>query len=255
MHIIIGSSAAIAHGVDIKRSKGIKDVDTFSNEGHEGEDSFFHPLLLNYFKDTDNRIATVDELTTIKYSHSFWELKNGSWGKHMADLLTLQKHGGKVIEELFVVLYEIWQEVHGKKVVDLNKEEEDFFNDGVKKVYVHDTIHESVAYPNRPVYEQCLEDGRSVKMDMKKVWAMDKEQQLKMFEEEICTIALERILIPKDYNYSAGAAYQWALRRVITSLTKGKSARFIVDNFEHFKKPVPGYVDNHLNAKHVLVKV
>lgn len=252
MRIIIGSTAALERGVPIKR-KSVKDVDTFSNEPLPGDDSFFHPLLLDYFKDTDNRFATVDELTTIKYSHAFWALKNGSWGKHMADLEVLKAFGGKVIEPLFEILYAIWEEEHGAKIISLAQEEEDFFNKNIKRVYVHDSIHESVAYPNRPVYESCLKDGKSVELDMKKVWGMDKSLQLKMFEEEICTIALERILIPRDYNHSPGGAYQWALCRTITSLTKGKSARFIVDNFSHFKKPVKDYLDNHLAAKHVLV--
>ena len=50
----------------------------------------------------------------------------------MADLEVLKAFGGKVIEPLFEILYSIW--------------EEDFFNKNVKRVHVHDSIHESVAY-------------------------------------------------------------------------------------------------------------
>lgn len=250
MRLVIGSTAARENGVNLGREP--KDVDTFTNQDDIGEDSFWDDRFLDYWDDDTDRVATIDELTTIKYSHSFWELRNGSWGKHMADLLKLRAAGGEVIEELYTILYAVWETRHGKKVLNLQKEADEFFTDAVKRRFVHDTIHESIAAPDRPVYEECLRDGHSVDMDMKKVWAMPVEHQLKMFREEIYVTALERKVIPANYEGSSGAAYQWALRRTITSLTKGKSARFLVDHFDELKRPDEDYVKHHLDHGDVL---
>jgi len=78
------------------------------------------------------------------------------------------------------------------------------------------------------------------------------EEQVMLFREEICATALERWMIPTKYKYSPGLAYKRALVKTITSLTKGKSARFIVTNFEHFMKP-HDYMSIHYSKQHKLL--
>lgn len=251
MKLIIGSTAAVQQGVDLGRTP--KDLDMFTDGA--GGDSFFDERFLEYWSLDTNRYATVDELTTIKTSHAYWELRNGSWSKHMADLLKLRAAGGHVIEELHSVLYAVWEDRYGKKVLNLDKEAEDFFSDAVPRIFVHDTIHESIAAPNRPIYEECLKDDHSVNMDMSKVWNMPVDRQLEMFREEIYVTALERKIIPSEYTMSPGAAYQWALRRTITSLTKGRSARFLVDHFDQLTRPAKKYVDHHKQHGDRLVRI
>jgi hypothetical protein len=171
----------------------------------------------------------------------------------MHDLLELQRRGAQLIPELHDLLYKIWEDEHGKKQVDLTKEADDFFADAVKRPYDHDSIHLSVAYtPGHPLYDDALKPGKTVQMDMNVVWSWPFEQQIKLFREEVYVTALERLVIPSNYRYSPGAAYQWALRRTITSLTKGRSARFMVSNFEQFRKPGP-YVERHLANAHYLI--
>ncbi|MBO0676912.1 hypothetical protein JRC04_05505 [Mycolicibacterium sp. S2-37] len=201
------------------------------------------------------RHATPDELLTIKHSHAYWELKNGTWGKHMADLLELKRRGAQLIPQWHDVLYKVWEDLHGKKVVDLTQESDEFFTDAVKRIYDHDSIHRSVAFAGKPIYEECLKDGKSVQIDMAKVWAMPHERIMQMFREEIYVTALERIVIPKGYQTSAGAAYQWALRRTITSLTKGKSARYLVSHFDEIARPTADYVKIHLANADYLEKL
>lgn len=201
-------------------------------------------------------VATPDELYTIKHSHAYWELKNNSWGKHMADLLDLKRRGAKLIPEWHDVLYRVWEDLHGKKQVDLTQESDEFFTDAVRRIYDHDSIHHSVAYtPGKPIYDECLKDGKTVQMDMGKVWAMPHARIVQMFREEIYVTALERLVIPNDYKYSPGAAYQWALRRTITSLTKGRSAQFIVSHFDEFRKPDLDYVQRHKDKSHFLKRL
>jgi len=218
-------------------------------------DVFWDDRLTELIPENTARAATLDELYTIKFSHSYWELRNGSWSKHMMDLVDMKRAGAQLIPAWHDLLYKVWEDLHGKKVVDLTQEAEEFFTDAVKRIYVHDSIHESVAYGDRPIYEECLKDGHSVQMDMAKVWAMPKERQLQMFREEIYVTALERLVIPQNYQCSPGAAYQWALRRTITSLTKGRSAKFLVENFDVLRKPDIDYVKQHLSKSDKLVRL
>lgn len=256
--LYIGSMAAVQeHGVPLGRLP--KDVDTFSNMwNHEDrEDNFWDDRFVSsgWLYPDELRFATLDELYTIKHSHAYWELPNGSWPKHMADLLRLQDAGGTLIPWLHDLLYEVWTERHGAKRVNLDMDKADFFDDGVRRKYDHDSVHYSVAYGDRPLYERFLKAPPSVMIDMAKVWAADHETIVRLFREEVYATALERIVIPSEYRASPGAAYQWALRRTITSLTKGRSARFIVSNYREFYRPDPDYVARHLAKSDQLIEV
>lgn len=253
--LTIGSVAMHHHGVG---NRVPKDCDVFSPETGlwpDQYDVFWHPTFSEWIPEGSERIATLDELYTIKVSHSYWELPNGSWSKHMYDILDLKRAGAKLDLDLHKKLYKVWEETHGKKVMNLDQDKTEFFDDAVRRIYDHDSLHDSVAFGDRPIYEEILKDGASVDIDSRKLWALPHEQIVKLFIEEICVTALERIVIPKNYKASPSGAYFWALRRTITSLTKGRSARFIVENFEEFKNPDPGYVQRHLDNAHKLIRL
>lgn len=254
MALIIGSVAMKNLFDDFREPK---DLDYFSQKepaflaaGYAVVDGFWHDKLEGTSLDR-NDMATLDELYTIKVSHSYWDLKNGSWSKHIADIIFMQNHGAKLDLELHKLLYEIWVEVHGAKKMNLAQAAGNFFDDAVKRIYVHDSIHESVAYGDRPLYELLLKDGETVDMDPKKMWALDHETLVKLFREEIAATALERWMIPTNYKFSPGRAYTMALRKTVTSLTRGKSARFIVTNIQDFIKP-HDYMAIHRSKIHKL---
>lgn len=246
MQIVIGSTAIKDYFEDFPREPN--DFDVFSDESPvlQPADQYFHPKMLQYWWKGEARFATPDEMYTVKLSHSAWELPNGTWNKHMADLMFLKHKGCEVIEPLYKLLYEIWEEKHGKKKMSLNQDSSEFFDDAVKRKYDHDSIHYSVAYdPGKPMYERVMADGESVKTDMKKVWALPFEDQIRLFREEVYATALERIVVPRDYVVSSGLAYHWALRRTITSLTKGKSSRFLAENYDILYQADIDYVSHH----------
>jgi hypothetical protein len=260
--LIIGSMAAVQeHGVPLGRLP--KDLDVFSDASVDDladngirTDPFWDDRLYEWLgRDSGTRYATLDELYTIKHSHAYWELPNGSWNKHMTDLLRLEDAGAELIEDVHDLLYWVWQGKHGAKRVNLDMDKLDFFDDGVRRKYDHDSVHYSVAYGDRPLYEDFLKAPPSVMIDMPKVWSADHETIVKLFREEVYATALERIIIPQDYRVSPGAAYHWAVRRTITSLTKGRSARFIVSNYRDFKDPDPHYVARHRAKSHLLIEV
>lgn len=198
-------------------------------------------------------VATPDELYTIKISHSFWEV-NGSanWNKHACDIVFLSRHGAQFIRELYDILLPIWKERYRKNTIKLQKPAVEFFDDAVHRTYDHDSLHESVAYGARPLYESILREGSDVAVDNSKFRAMDHATQIRMVREEIYATALERKLIPDDYRGSPRSAYHWALRRTATSLFKGEWALFLMLNLDELMVPDCDYKARHLANKHKL---
>jgi hypothetical protein len=191
--------------------------------------------------------ADPDELYTIKISHGHWEVNGpAGWDKHARDIIFLSRKGAQFKRELYDILLPIWKEKYKKNPVSLNKTSDEFFDDAVKRKYQHDSLHESVAYGERPLYESILRDGSDVAVDSSKFRAMDYETQLRLVREEVYATALERILIPRDYKGSPGAAYWWALRRTATSLFKGEWSLFLLTHLDDLRRPDCDYVKRHL---------
>ncbi|GAA3473848.1 DUF7275 domain-containing protein [Nonomuraea roseola] len=253
MNMLVVGSTALAHWYGDTAIEP-KDLDVFSATDATGADVFWDDDFTPWLAERrGTAYATPDELITIKASHAYWDLRNGSWHKHMGDLLFLKKRGARIIPELHDMLYRVWERRHGVKQVNLTLEAADFFNDAVRRIYDHDSIHDSVAYGERPLYESVLKDGATVQVDMSKVRALSYDDQVRLFREEIYATALERQVIPSDYTCSPRWAYAWALRRTITSLTKGWSARFIVANYDVFYRPDMNYVARHLSRADRLI--
>lgn len=254
MKVLIGSQA-LKEYIDIGREP--VDIDYFSDRTFdkvEGThvDPFYHPDLTEYFSE-EPRVATLDELYTIKMSHIFWDLRNGTWEKHAKDLMLMKQNGAELIEPLYKLLYSIWKQVHGDKKANLSQGAMDFFNDKVVRTYVHDSIHASVAYYDAPLYERILADNEEVKVDKSKWDAMSYEDKLKCVREEVYATALERLVIPSNYTYSPRRAYAWALRRTVTSLARGWFALFIAENLDKLWSPDVDYVQVHRDNSDKLI--
>lgn len=200
-----------------------------------------------------NRIATPDELYTLKISHAFWEV-NGpqGWNKHASDIVFLSRKGAQFVRPLYDIVLPIWKERYRRNPTNLNQNAASFFADAVVRKYDHDSLHESVAYGDQPLYESLLREGSDVAIDNAKFWAMEHETQIKVVREEVYATALERILIPADYKKSPRSAYAWALRRTATSLFKGEWALFLMLNLDELMRPDCDYVARHLSNKHRL---
>lgn len=257
MIILIGS-AALEQYIDLKRRP--KDRDYFASGSvaktydWQPVETFTHPALEEWFG-TEIRTATLNELYTIKLSHIFWDLKNKSWEKHCYDLMLMRRAGAEFDMGLYAVLYKIWEEVHGKKKANLNASPEDFFNKQVSRIYEHDSIHHSIAYYDRPMFERILRDGHEVAVDIAKWEALSLEDKFKTVREEVYATALERQIIPSNYTASPRAAYQWALKKTITSFSKGWFPLFIVTHLEELWKPDINYVLRHKENSDKLIKL
>lgn len=199
--------------------------------------------------------ASLDELYTIKLSHSFWELRNGSWDKHMNDMLLLGEMGAHVNEELYAILYSMWETRYGKKKVNLEKEEREFFTGAVKRVYEHDSVHAALAGDgNTPAFYSILRDGHTVAVDRVKFESLSFSDQLKCASEEAGVIAFER---KSCFNGGKNwrSDYLWAMKKLMTTLSKGWFARFIAENWSQLCAPEFNFVEKIYANEHLLVPV
>lgn len=249
--MLIGSAAMRSHFDDARQAA---DLDIFSPREMEGIDTFWHPGLEDFVNPNPEWVANPDELYTIKISHSFWNL-HGTWRKHMSDAIFLERKGAKFLPDLHTRLYAIWEDVYGKKPVHLNMTKEEFFEDKIVRIYDHDSLHESVAYYDRPLYLRILKNGSSVAVDRSKFDALSYEDQLRLAREEIYANALERKVIPDEYLGSPGAAYSWSVQQTITSLSKGWFALFVALNYDRLRLPDCDYVARHLANADKLIKL
>lgn len=232
MTTLIGSRALRHYFED---SREPDDTDYFSKDDIPGAECFWHDDLASW---NFGEIATPDEQYTIKVSHSFWNIK---WEKHIADIVFLQRKGAQFIPELYDILYPLWAERYGKKKAYLNTRANEFFDDNVDRTYEHDSIHESISYYDRPLFERILKDGEEVAVDKAKFDALEYDDKCRLVREEVYATALERYIIPENVT-SPGAAYSKALKQLIVSYSKGWFPLFVVLNFDQLKRADVDYI-------------
>ena len=258
MKTLVGSTA-LSHYLPVNRE--IKDTDYFSDKKIENSDCFYHPDLEKWdWSDT----ATLDELYTIKLSHSYWVLPNNSWEKHIYDLITMKKNGAHLILELHDILYPIWEERYGAKKVNLNMEPEEFFNTNITRKYEHDSVHAAIAYGDEPLFNEILRDDHKIAVSEEKFNNLDYDTQCKLVREEVYATACERIIIPAldmtpadrmrhGFSLNPNKAYHTMLKKIITSLSKGWFPRFILDNMHVLIMPDVNYVQRLQDNKNKLI--
>lgn len=245
MKVIVGSTALEYFGFNRREPV---DVDTWYDIGSPpAGDATKTPLNILERIPTVEGYATPDAVYTIKCSHLAWDIK---WDKTKADILWLQSKGCVLLPWLYSVLKSHSETVHGdKSYLSLYKSKDRFFDDHVTYVYDHDYLHELVAYPNIPIYTKCLKEGESVMISKEKFFAMNYEDRVRMFKEEIVVIACERWLLNPHWKgkLSVNKAYKLSLKKTITSLTKNWANDFIVQNLQDFVKTDTRMFDHILN--------
>lgn len=180
-------------------------------------------------------IATQSQLYALKMSHCFWNI---NWAKTMSDIAFFQNEGVYFNEDLFNMLYETWEKIHGNKRAKLKGvSNEEFFTSTVNRKFRHDDLHERLAYSARPMYERCKPNLDEAYISKKMFNNMDWEDRIKMAREEIWVTALERFLIPSNFKEPVAAAYWKACKLLLTSMTKGFFATFIALNWLILRRP------------------
>lgn len=231
--VLIGSDIIRNNFPDFKRDKTDTDylVEVVTEKPSREIEYYSIPPLWNDLNNDQTQL-TLNQLYTLKVSHSYWNIH---WDKTMFDISYLKEKGCILDEKLHDNLYEHWKTVHGIKNVNLNKHTEEFFTDAVERKFNHDELHKIVAYYDEPLFKRILINKNKTLVSKKKFFEMDFIDQIRIVKEEAIVIALERFIIPQTTR-NFMVAYNRALKILITSATKGWFPKFIVLNFNEIRK-------------------
>lgn len=243
MNLLIGSRA-LNYWFDSVKISDDTDWDVISPEPIEGCE-WHDPNLLNN-KDVVNyasrnlvvlpngdtaRVVYPLGLALIKRSHLHRSLSFQKHITHYHKVLRYQHvfdySDKKFLEERIALTKEQFPQGNP----NLMQSKEDFFDDAVPKVYDHDYLHELVAYYDKPLYTRLLRDTSLAWCENNKWVTLTDANKALCVAEEVQVIAIERFLIPKNWEYPCKLAYMKALEKVCTTLCSGWFRDFAIDNY------------------------
>ena len=242
--MIIGSTALKYYFPDFKREpKDLDIIDKIQNyiiNGSVKIERLTNPILIDYYNDRCPTYIGLNELYTLKISHSFWELENGSWDKHIFDIQFMKENGCKLIQSLFYDLYNYWNKIHGEnKRSNLEMTSKDFFNNALKFPIPHDDLHYILIkheYFNqkKPTFDKILKDGEEVAVDEQKFNLLTEKEKYNLVVEEVMCMAMERY--NKDYYKTA---FSKMLKKFIISHAPMWEALWIIQNHKELIRTIP----------------
>ena len=189
--------------------------------------------------ETGDRVISPYGLAIIYRSHLH---RDWNWDAHITKyhkfILPLLKNDLHLSDPILLERIKLTKEAYPQGNPKLNKSNDEFFDDPVKKVYDHDFLHELYAYEDRPMFEKLK---RPEQFDLawctKDLWdKLSQTQKLQCVAEETYVIATERFMVPNNWNYPTKKAYYFALKKVCTTLTSGWFRDFAIDNFSEVFK-------------------
>jgi hypothetical protein len=177
-------------------------------------------------------VVTPIGLTIIKRSHLWRDLSFQKHITHYHKHLARYRAGFTEVDELILEnRTKLTMAAYPQGHPSLKKSVEDFFDDYVEKKYNHDYLHELVAYHDKPLYTQLQRDASSAWCD-KDLWdKLSNDDKIKCVAEETQVIAIERFLVPSNWNYAPRHAYLKSLDKVCTTLCSGYFRDFAIDNY------------------------
>lgn len=185
----------------------------------------------------DVQIADPAVLLAVKKSHLNLPI---NWWKHVMDY-----HKLKALDPFMSADHnKAWQmrrvesETRWGKMPkpNLMVSNEEFFGKSqkvVNRIFVHDDLHLSTCFYDRPLYEKLKTDQTLAWCDGKLFAALSHEDQIKCVQEEAFSIALERKVIPalnEKAIYAPELAFRYAVERIGTTLTSGWFREFTQEN-------------------------
>lgn len=177
--------------------------------------------------------ASKEACLALKLSHRF-KKDSPHFLKTMRDVQAYKAAGIVLtpeLENLWLPQREAETYTYNHPKLDVSKGE--FFSgDGVRYVYDHDSIHETVAILEKPAYTFYMQDGAQVMTDKDKFFACDEKIRLYGVYEEACVLALERSQIPFDFKPDPRYSFELALMKVCTSITSGWFRWYAWENYD-----------------------
>jgi hypothetical protein len=233
--MLIGSRALNFWNSKMKISSNT-DWDIISTEPIEGAE-WHRPCLLNNadlerftrddcvidFKGIELHVVNPWGLSAVKRSH-LW--RNISFQKHIThyhrQMIPYKRQNyNDEIEAFLQKRIELTMKEFPQGYPKLNKSVQDFFDDYVVKKYDHDYLHEIVAYYDKPLYTRLQSDPSKAWCE-RDLWdKLSLEDKTKCVAEEASVIAIERFLVPRNWEYSVRHSYLKAIDKICTTLCSG----------------------------------
>ncbi len=254
--MIIGSKSIKKNFPDFPREP--KDIDIIGEDnGIEYDvrvEYLKNPVLTDYVLNKYGYIpefCPINELYTLKISHSLWSLDNGSWEKHIWDIQWLKEKGCFLIKDLFELLYQYWSEVHGvRKSSKLDMSASEFFDNFVGYPVEHDYLHELLIKNDffngqeSPMYKKVLKDGAEVDVCENKFNSLSFNEKYNLVIEEVMVMAIERY---GDIYYKS--AFNRMLKKFILNHAPIWESIWIIENHKYILTNIPFNFIDFLNQE------
>lgn len=200
------------------------------------------------------QVADAATLYAVKRSHLNLPL---NWWKHIIDY-----HKLKALKPELTSLHEkAWRmrrvecEARYKKTPkpNLMVSNEEFFGKSqkvVNRVFVHDDLHFSTCFYERPMYEKLKHDQSLAWCDNKLFNGLSHGDKIKCVQEEAFALALERKVVPamnEGRTYSADLCFRHGVERIGTTLTSGWFREFTQENAMEILEHGVDYVGKFLS--------
>ena len=243
-NLLIGSRALAMFSNTVK-IKETTDYDVISVKPIEGTEWHDPDFLLNHelekyatdykFSFNGKAIYVVNPrgLAIVKRSHLWRDL---SFQKHVTHyhkngLADFRRYFNAADESLLDKRTAATRKEYPQGNPNLYQSVEGFFDDAVTKKYNHDYLHELIAYQSKPMYTK-LQHNPELAWCEKVLWdKLSHTEQLQCVAEEAYVIAIERFLVPKQWDYPYRLAYTRSLDKVCTTLCSGWFRDFAIDNY------------------------
>lgn len=201
------------------------------------------------------KVPSTVILALTKRSHALWPIH---WNKTIRDYHTLRsldpREPTKDEWSYHNMRRSEVETRHDIKAKNLDVSNDEFFarsEKAVQRRVPHDSLHEVVAYGERPLFERFKRDINKAKLDRDLFEAAEDCEKLRLVREEAMVIALERAVIPSwpVDSVDPQEAYAMALKRLCTSLTSGWFRDFAIDRWAEINVPDIDYVARFRNSR------
>lgn len=249
----------------VRHSSFIVEFDATENPSNKILEHMLDTCTPNHFLLGDKKtllfVPSKFTLYQIKRAHVNFDVH---FMKTLMDLRAMMKqwdmYGNENLNsksEFYLARHREAKERFGKRQerIKLNKPLNEFFKGGSNlRTYMHDDLHQAVAYYDKPLFMRCQPDPNKAWIDKNLFFSMTKEDQIKMAMEESMVIALEREYIPNRDNLRNMSKsqriglYRKGMIKEIKDLSKGWFQDFMIDHILELEDPQWNFVEKFENA-------
>ncbi len=193
--------------------------------------------------------APLNLLYMLKMSHRY-KKNSKHFNKTRKDIIKMRELGAEITPDLQELYKMRMKETYTYSHPKLDVSKKDFFeDDGVPYRYDHDSIHKAICIGTIPAYERFKLPNEEVKCCKKLFDALCIRHKIQAVVEESIVLALERSLIPLNYEPDEDRMFEFALQKVCTSITSGWFREFAWEHYDsvvEYYNTLPSYKDEFL---------